>query len=102
MPLHVFNGDRWERCPNIEAARSLMTECIDAARDFCDPEWPDWVEHIACFDAPTGCAAPDEDGKAVLVTRMIHLRDAEPGEGVDFWCDYEVARPHDTPKAGRE
>jgi hypothetical protein len=89
MALHLFNGDNWERCADMDAARTMMQDAIDQARDCCDPEWPDWVEQIAVYEAPEDSEEPDEKGTRVLRAKMIHI-DKEPSDGIDFWCDYEV------------
>jgi hypothetical protein len=95
--FHLYNGDSFEKHVTISEALASAAKCIDIARDCCDPEWPSWVEEIAIYEAPDDCEWPQEDGALQAVARMINIRDAEDGDGVDFWCDYGMAPPTAAP-----
>lgn len=91
--FHLYDGDRFQKFNTLADAEHAAFAAIGNARDCCDPEWPSWVEEIAIYDAPENCKYPSEDGKLLLHTRMTNVRDAESGDGVHFWCDYEMAPP---------
>lgn len=91
--FHLYDGDRFQKFNTIADAEHAASAAIDNARSCCDPEWPSWVEEIAIYEAPENCEYPAEDGHLLLHTRMTNVRDSEDGDGVDFWCDYEMASP---------
>lgn len=91
--FHLWDGNEWYTHETEAAAAAAAEEAIGIARDWCDPEWPSSVEEIAVYAAPIGCDEPDEDGRLVLIATEEKIRDAEPGEGVDYWCDYKMAAP---------
>lgn len=81
------------RFRTMTEAKAAAKQCIDMARDACDPEWPGSVEEIAVYEAPDGCEFPDEDGRLVLIATATDHRRAKPGDLVDYWCDYAMAPP---------
>jgi hypothetical protein len=91
LVFYAFDGDNWSKHATLADASASAEESINIARDYCDPKWPDSVERVAVFEAPDGCEEPDEDGTLILQSRMVKICDAEPGDGVDFWCDYALA-----------
>lgn len=92
MIYHEYDGDNWYKHETLEAAYAGCEKALEAARDACDPEWPDWVENIGVYEAPADCEFPDEDGKQVVKTLMFDKRDSEPGEICDFYCDYRLGK----------
>lgn len=94
MVFHEYDGDGWHKHDTLEAAMSGCEKSLEAAREVAayDGEWPDWVEEIAVYEAPENCEEPDEDGKLIVKTFMIDIREAEPGERCDFYCEYRIGK----------
>lgn len=91
MALHFNDGDHWQVAPDMATAEAWAVEAIDAARDTCDPEWPDTVESISIYEAPQDCEFPDEDGRQILKVEQCDVRD-DPSGRCDYWCDYRAVR----------
>lgn len=95
--FYLYDGDHFQALAfnNVAAALDKAKVFIELARDACDPEWPSWVEDIAIYEAPEGCAEPDEDGTQLYRASMTNVRDAElEADSVGFFCDYEMLPPN--------
>lgn len=92
MTFHLFDGDGWTKHATYEEAAEAAEESIGIAQRLCSPEWPDWVEEIAIYEAPDDCEEPGEDGAQVAYSKMCNEREAEEGDGCDFWCDYVISQ----------
>ena len=74
----------------VAQALEDANERIQLARDNCDPEWPMETEDISVYEAPIGCEYPDEDGVLLFKATEADVRDAEEGDGCEYWCDYKM------------
>lgn len=106
MPYYLYDPgyDEYERHENIDAAMRAGGTLIDAYRDQCDPEWPEYVEGIAIYEGDN----PGEPHKGKMVARsvtcdVVSRPDDVDEDGysastdkwfneVDFWCDYKMEK----------
>jgi hypothetical protein len=95
--FYAFDGDEWTKHETEDKAVTQSEASIVIARECCDPEWPDWVNHICVYKAPEDCEFPDEDGKLLRYAAECNKRNAEDGCGIDYWCDYQMVKA-DTPQ----
>jgi len=92
MTFHVYNGDNWTKHTTLAEAQKEATVAIVDAQCCCDPEWPDWVNHIAVYEAPDDCECPDEDGMLLFQSSECNVREADDGCGCDYFCDYQLEK----------
>lgn len=88
--FYVFNGDNWTHHDTVADAIIEAKAAIDYARGCCDPEWPDWVEHISVYKSPADCDEPDEDGQHLHQAQECNVQDIPKGSGCGYYCDYHL------------
>lgn len=89
LALHVYDGDGWHEFSDMRAAIDHADASIQRAREYCDPEWPSWVEEIAIYAATSGAETPD-DGFCICVATEVDLREPDEGSDCDYFCDYAM------------
>lgn len=94
MTFHQFDGEGWHKFQTLDEAYAACETSLREARDVAifDEEWPDWTEDIAVYEAPSDSEDPCGDGKPVVKTIMTDIRNPEPGEGDDFYCDFRLGK----------
>ena len=92
MMYYLFNGDNLETHETVESALAGAEDCISIAQDYCDPEWPDWVNHITIYTYSGESKEDDfimEDGNVIYYSTECNERPAEDG-ACDYYCDYRM------------
>lgn len=91
MPAYFLVEDgHTEEFSDLQAAIRAGDESIAVYRDYCDPEWSNSVNHITIYEAPPGCAEPEEYGTPIYIATEVDRRDAPEDSGCDYWCDYAM------------
>lgn len=108
MTIYLYDPGYCEYTPqsSLDAALASATSLINAYRDQCDPEWPEYVADITVYETDDA----QEPGEGRVVARSVeHNRIDRPDDvdedgyspscdlwfnQVDFYVDYrmEVAR----------
>lgn len=83
----------------LDAALASADSLINAYRDQCDPEWPEYVDGIMI------CDSTDPETATIVARSVEHNRIERPDDvdedgysestdrwfnEVDFWCDYRM------------
>jgi hypothetical protein len=107
MTIHLYDGDTWHKFTTIAEARKAGDDAIKTAREIASDDglWPEWIEDIQAFQAPSDAKDPSEfpcilKAKPVDMQRPSSALDAE---GYDdqgtYWsdpdacrCDYEIRK----------
>lgn len=96
MNYYSFDGDYWQSHDTLKEAILYAEESIRIAREYCDPEWPDWVEHIRVVYSDL---LPNDDTElfeetAIDIATVTQTNITYPDEGeemdCDYYCDYRV------------
>lgn len=84
MTFYVYDpGEGRDTCltefTTLEAAIANASSLIEAYREFCEPEWPEYVHGIEVLEASGG--DPIEDG--IVVARAVECNRIERPDDVD-------------------
>lgn len=94
---YAHDGDCWHYFGDLNAAKTLCDESIQAARDVAkfENEWPDWIEQICIHQGPAGEEDPDQLPKLMIAKPINVKRPSSPldehgydSEG-EWWADSE-------------
>lgn len=101
MTLYLYDPGfcEYSTHANLDAALASATSLINAYRDLCDPEWPEYVEGIMI------CDSTDPETAEVVARSVEHNRIDRPDDvdedgyspscdlwfnQVDFYVDYRM------------
>mgnify|MGYP006893239126 CR=1 FL=1 len=90
MTYYVVDEGGERKYSELQDALSDAKTSIECAREYCDPEWPTWVEDIAIYEAADDCECAYEEGVILYRATETDVRDAEEGDGCDYFCDYKM------------
>lgn len=81
MTFYLFDPGFCEYTPqsSLDAALASATSLINAYRDQCDPEWPEYVEDIRICESDD----PQEPGEGKLVAWVVEYNRIERPDDVD-------------------
>ncbi len=93
MKFIANDGEQEHECETLEDALKVCNAAIQEANEWCDPQWPGWVNDISI----------SHDGKIIMVATETNVNgpdgeideDGLDAQGRDFsdvqyYCDYEM------------
>lgn len=94
MTYHFCDGVDWHKLDAFEdayaACEAALAAAVACANYSDDSEWPDWVDQIAVYEAPSETEDPCCFGVQVVGVEMLNVRDAGPEKSCDYICDYRL------------